>query len=448
MDNKSFTKKELELIILRFVIPFLSIQNTKADSALKYSDLGTAVGKNLIEYDVEKKEMNFYPNDICSEFKISIHCEYNKKIKIVRDVLKYILTNMEKYDHRFIESYFDFLIEEGFVNWLALRKDNLTGTLSTIITALKKWTTQTFEGKKKSFVIGVNLLDNTSDGQIIGDIIGNAYFATITEAYNSAIIVNKEGIIIDYVSDCIPNNVDNGVDYILPTKCASLIKQLHKNGCDIILSLEESGDLLIHKIDYKKSERKKRNNPKMKTVIALRNGQWTNCDPINFHNAIHGKVKEKNIYDLFSAILDVSLEHSGGSIAILDDEKELEELRIILSDIDNLQRKHELGEKTTAKDQKRILLEKLLIEKGKITNFFEMDKYKRLELLSMDGATIINKKGEFIAIGAIINGVEPSEDGGARTASVKKLSQYGIAVKISMDGGVTIYKNNELKFKM
>jgi hypothetical protein len=448
-----FTEEELRILIERFVIPFLSINNDKIDDKIIYEKLDNPLIKRFIEYDDIKKTMSFYPSDGESDFRFSINCEFNKKIRIVRDVMSYVVLSKEGYDKRFVNQYFDFLIEEGFINWLSLRKEDLSKTLKVIIDGLKKWMQQTFEGEKKSFVIGIDLHNDDTSGLKINDIIGNSYFATITEAYNSAIIVNKYGVIVKYVSDIIPDLSNEDIEYVLPAKCESIIRKLYSSGSEIVLSLENSGDLLIYKIDYKGTEKKKkkdRNIPQMKIVLAHRGGHWLNYDSVNFQNAIHGSIGDKDINILHSAILDVSLEHSGGSIAILDGSRNHLDLVDILSDIDNLEKDWKIGSepKLKEKDQKRMLIEKLLIEDGKKISFFNMDRHKRLELLSMDGATIIDRNGQIISVGAIINGVEPSEDGGARTASVKKLSQYGTAIKISTDGGISVYKNNEIKFKM
>lgn len=450
---KQFSQSELNLLIRKFVIPFLSINNVKLDDKIEFHQLDEVSNKNFIEYNMKAKVMNFYPSNNNSLFKLSLKCEFNKKIKNIRDVFDYVLKKKESYDAKFVESYFDFLIEEGLSNWLSLRKDDLFLTIQTIIKSLKKWTLKTFEGKKKSFVIGINTNDysNNQDGQNIKDIIDNPYFATITEAYNSAIVVNRNGTIIEYISDAIPNTDNDDVDYVLPTKCASIVKQLHKSNCDIVISLEENGDLLIFNTDYKGSKKEtegKQVKPQVKTVLAYRSGQWLNYDAVNLKNVIHKKGDEENINELFTAILDVSLEHSGGSIAIVDESKDINGLYEILSDIDNLDKPYEYQEHTNDKEQKRKLIEKLLTVNGKKENFFTMDKHKRLELLSMDGATIINKNGRIIAVGAIIKGVEPSDDGGGRTASVRKLSEFGKAIKISTDGGISVYINKLIKYKM
>ena len=65
----------------------------------------------------------------------------------------------------------------------------------------------------------------------------------------------------------------------------------------------------------------------------------------------------------------------------------------------------------------------------------------------MDGATILNKKGDILAVGAIIQN-ESGSYGGGRGAAAKRLSKYGMAIKISTDGYIEVYINENLKYKI
>ena len=68
-----------------------------------------------------------------------------------------------------------------------------------------------------------------------------------------------------------------------------------------------------------------------------------------------------------------------------------------------------------------------------------MDRKLRCELAGLDGATIIDKDGNVIAIGAIIQN-EAGSSGGGRGAAAKKLSSFGgFSIKISTDGYIEVY---------
>jgi hypothetical protein len=60
-------------------------------------------------------------------------------------------------------------------------------------------------------------------------------------------------------------------------------------------------------------------------------------------------------------------------------------------------------------------------------------------LASIDGATLINRKGELMAYGAIISS-RPKGSEGARSAAALELSNKGFVIKVSADGPIALYE--------
>jgi len=77
--------------------------------------------------------------------------------------------------------------------------------------------------------------------------------------------------------------------------------------------------------------------------------------------------------------------------------------------------------------------------------FQELDRRLRQELLAMDGAMVLDHLGNIVAAGAIIS-VSAGSEGGGRTAAAKKGSSLGLGVKISEDGGISVYKEERKVF--
>lgn len=83
--------------------------------------------------------------------------------------------------------------------------------------------------------------------------------------------------------------------------------------------------------------------------------------------------------------------------------------------------------------------------KGKCLNkilglpFHRLDRRLRRVVVAMDGTTILDYQGNLLAVGAIVK-VESGSEGGARLAGTKALSEYGLAIKISHDGGIRGFK--------
>lgn len=72
------------------------------------------------------------------------------------------------------------------------------------------------------------------------------------------------------------------------------------------------------------------------------------------------------------------------------------------------------------------------------TTFQALSRWQRLELLSMDGATVLGHRGEILAAGAIVS-VPGGSTGGGRLAAAKELARFGAAIKVSQDGPIKVF---------
>ena len=72
------------------------------------------------------------------------------------------------------------------------------------------------------------------------------------------------------------------------------------------------------------------------------------------------------------------------------------------------------------------------------THFQNLSRRQRVELLSMDGATVLDKNGEILAAGAIVK-VPSGSSGGGRLAATQALAIYGAALKVSQDGPIRLF---------
>ena len=156
---------------------------------------------------------------------------------------------------------------------------------------------------------------------------------------------------------------------------------------------------------------------------------------------------------IFASVLDVSFCHSGGIVAVVgekwldpasDDTCECEN-EPILAPCDNLL--NEAYDTTENSEDiralKRALLKQLVAEKP----FAQLDRKLRCELLGLDGACIIQCNGKVQAFGAIIRN-DSGSLGGGRGAAARKLSKYGMAVKISTDGYIEVYVEGKLVYSI
>ncbi|MBN1631608.1 MAG: hypothetical protein JW990_17785 [Thermoleophilia bacterium] len=70
--------------------------------------------------------------------------------------------------------------------------------------------------------------------------------------------------------------------------------------------------------------------------------------------------------------------------------------------------------------------------------FPELDRRFRMELLSIDGATVIDHQGRVLAVGAILK-IPGGSTGGGRLAAARVLAKLGLGIKVSQDGSIVCF---------
>jgi len=70
--------------------------------------------------------------------------------------------------------------------------------------------------------------------------------------------------------------------------------------------------------------------------------------------------------------------------------------------------------------------------------FPELDRRLRLELLTIDGALVLDHRGKVLAAGAIIK-IPGGSTGGGRLAAARVLASLGLGIKVSQDGSVVCF---------
>jgi DNA integrity scanning protein DisA with diadenylate cyclase activity len=127
---------------------------------------------------------------------------------------------------------------------------------------------------------------------------------------------------------------------------------------------------------------------------------------------------------IYQSVLDASFERTGACIGIVKSGSS-NEWASVIAQTDQLQ--------LLASDKARAL--NAVINNRK---FHELERTLRQEILAIDGATLIDHKGEILAIGAVVR-IRGGSDGGGRTAAAEALAKFGLGIKISQDGSITGY---------
>lgn len=338
-------------------------------------------------------------------------------------------------------------VQKGVCDWCA---GTANEAFYHLIQILEQWSVQTYEGNHVTFGF---VYDPKATSSFSADGYGNwldflkdDYAATLTDCIHSVIKLDGNCDFVEYLSVTERNTVEEyELSPLLPYRFARIIEKHVKGSC-VGVFLLSNGDILISK------------NGAVRLI--KRNLKWLNLSYETFLNMVESKVKTGTIStnlikQIYASVLDVSFSHTGGIIAVIPDISKLTtKTAPVLNMCDNLLDNHtssEIEESMRAlprnkrpsptEIQKRMLKRKTIRALVDGKKFLDLDRKLRTELISMDGACILNFDGDVCAVGAIICN-DSGSSGGGRSAAAKKLSAYGgVAVKISTDGYIELFAN-------
>lgn len=335
-------------------------------------------------------------------------------------------------------------VQSGISRWLA--GDQKGSQIEALFYELETWAVKTYEGKNVTMGFIINP-DDKSDFHVGKkrwlDFMKDDASAMLTDCIHSVIELDKQCNFIEYHSLSEENIIDEcRLSHKVPLRFAQIIqKYVTDKKCGVFLL--NNGDIVLAK------------NREVRFV--RRNLRWLNLSYSAFRNAVQPFVEEYGYNDIevndkleilleniFASVLDVSFSHVGGIIAVVGNEwQDTTEKEAVLAECDDLLNKAYKPElqPEDIRPLKRALLEKMIADK----TFDEIDRKLRGELLGLDGACILRCDGRIHSFGAIIQN-DSGSTGGGRGAAAKKLSSYGMAVKISTDGYIEVYINRKIVY--
>jgi hypothetical protein len=196
------------------------------------------------------------------------------------------------------------------------------------------------------------------------------------------------------------------------------------NWCDttnrVALALNRNGEILLFK--------------DRKLQFAKRRGSWQlySHEPAlsRFGRGLRRRLKEA----IYETCLDVSFARTGGCIAVVRR--------------DCAARVSEYVNRRDVVDEAQSTKSTLLAKAIRGRPFPAIDRRLRTDLVSMDGATIIDHQGKVLAAGAIVKVPSGSSGGGGRRAAARQLSKLGLGIKISSDGPVVGFRRKQIVFTL
>lgn len=333
--------------------------------------------------------------------------------KIAKSFIEYVNELFSKIkDTKLLEEYLD----KTFSHVIAYSfSDEAKELIYSILFEYDKLADYTYEGNRITLSCSILNTDKHTNIKYI-DLINTKHGLPLTNAYDTSFVISNDGYLITYRTGEKPDE-----KALCPFRY-SMLSSANDNK-EICINLNRNGEIIIL--------------VNGDLLYTKRRGKWQYYSNNTLYNMI--KSKKLNIYaeiskNIYQSSLDVSFARCGGCIAIIEDEYiETVKTKVIKDGdcFDNPQN-------DKAKDLNEIVCGQ---------KFHKLDRRIRMEILGIDGAVILDKQGNIITAGSIINISEASDDG-ARTAATKTLARYGIAIKISMDGEIKIYKNKENRIEL
>lgn len=166
-------------------------------------------------------------------------------------------------------------------------------------------------------------------------------------------------------------------------------------------------------------------------LLVWRKGYWGLYDPDIMREFFAGRLDKRSIEHLVWTVYALSKSRHGTVVLVADDDTDLDVLRKgSVGGRDPLSRaliRHVRGKKIGA-----------LKRSGQLSR-----------ILSSDGLTVINRKGELLDSGVIVDTskVKNLVTGGGRTTAATSASYYGCVVKVSEDGPVELYKAGQSLYR-
>lgn len=406
-------------------------------------------------------------------FKIKLkNCLSDDNERLLKCIVdKYLRIAIYKYTGKKQHSYitkaneylnYQYAVQVGICEWVVGSKNNYEN-VEKLLNVLESWSSKTYEGKKVSYGIVINLDNKEEDKEFqeYGNFLtflNDEFSAVLTDPITSIFELSTNCKLLSYKTIIDENNNKvEGYELInnLPYRFANIITKTVDNNKKVGVFLLNNGDIIVSK--------------NKQILFVKRNSKWLNFNVKSLYNAISefikkNRIENKIIDEIYSTALDVSFSHTGGIIALVPNAKKLfseKNIEIIdrcdyisstdsLKDLENylIQKNknkdllEQLSEQGLRKEINKKLLKRIVLQKilNNTYDFLKINRKLRNELVSLDGACVIDNIGQVYSFGAIIQN-ESGSFGGGRGAAAKKLSEYGMAIKISTDGYIEVFVN-------
>lgn len=297
-------------------------------------------------------------------------------------------------------------------------------SIGDLFSSLHELSEQTYENKSLSFGCLIDMeIANSLDAEarFPSDFLkAKKKYRALSDGFRTAYHVSTKGHVKNFLDLEDFNSPKLTAHNYFPDWGALLARASRGRRCGIALSRQ--GDILVFDGGTLR--------------FTHRHGSWQYWNHNHIVNLLCDRAKAQRvpprimnsvIAAAYTAALDISFRRSGGLIVVLHNRRNLRQLVRSGDAISDAKK----SAADTDFDR--------LFQKSKIQT---MPTRTTVELASLDGAVVVSNHGDILAYGAILN---PKKTGrlsgseGSRTKAATGASNYGLAFKVSSDGGIEIF---------
>ena len=483
------TKELFKTIMNEYIIPLIPVADTKIKGE-DGKELSRIVDLESCPNSIKKSRstITIYKDDKSDKtywffhpqtdtptffFRLALSCDanYTKDITLILNCIIRTVSRFQVNDPSEIKYYLDELCQSALTLGVctSLVQGDQRFKLAEAVTKLESWTKKYYEGKKVPFGIIIDFDNsNKSKNPDFLHFLDSKFSASFTDGVFSAMLLNAKGKILDHIAfptkkyQSASDDTEIGSkNYpIAPTRFKHFSRMCYNNKIGLIAL--SNGDILVI--------------TKRQLCFAKREGKWHEYNYSGFFRPCLEKIlsfsqKARNKSSrafteniskaVYQSLLDSSFSHTGACLALIDfaehgKKKEFKEMLgtcLIVPDkkSDGGNEKTEEAEITTEKDitkeeEKKNVIQTLTYYSNTPRSFVKLSNKLRVELMSMDGAVVLDRRGCVRTAGAILK-IQPGSEEGARYAAARALSRYGVSFKVSEDGGITGLYNEKIVFR-
>ena len=304
-------------------------------------------------------------------------------------------------------------------------------SVSSVFDALHTLSEQSYENKALTFgcILDPSKSKGAATRRFPQDFLSSKKYKALSDGFRTAYHISTEGQVINFVDLDRYAKTPLTEKHYYPDWAEPIARASRSGSCGVALS--RHGDVLVF--------------DEGSLRFTYRFGRWQYWNHAHLVNLLRDRARAQRVPrpilgrvvgTIYRAALDVSFRRCGGLFVILHNRNAL---RSVVK----------LGD--TIGDPKRSDIDNDFDAVLKEQTIQSLPRAVVVELASLDGAVVLDNTGRLLAYGAVL---QPKRAGrlreteGSRTKAAIGASNYGLAVKISADGEITVYHDGNAFIQM